>query len=592
MATTLPKIPNTDPERYPLDAFRISVAASVHKGLPAIPLDKAYEGVDINRKGVDFSIAIPRFKLGGKPDVWAKKVEESFVGDDYIESVKAEGAFLTFTARTQSVLKNVLTTIDHLSHHSPTGEAVYGVNDSGKGKKVVIEYSSPNIAKQFHVGHLRSTIIGAFLTNVYKACGWEVTSMNYLGDWGKQFGLIAIGYERYGSEEELEKDAIKHLYTVYVKINADAEKDPKVHDDARAYFARMEQGDESALVMWRKWRELSIEKYKEEYARLNVHFDVYSGESQVGQESQSESLKRLEEMGLIKDSEGAKLVDLEEYKLGKAIVRKKDGTSIYLTRDIGGAVERYDKFHFDKMIYVVASQQDLHLAQFFKVLTLLKYPWAPTLEHVNFGMVQGMSTRKGTAVFLDEIIQEASRVMHEQMQSNEEKYALIEEPEMTAREIGITAIKIQDMSAKRINNYTFNWSRMLSFEGDTGPYLQYAHVRLASVERKNPSLLPLPPASEISYSALATDIKAREIAFWLATYPDVVRVAQERHEPSGVVTFCMKLAHMIASAWEVLIVKGEADQEKARARLFLFICARDVLGAALRLLSITPLERM
>jgi len=269
-----------------------------------------------------------------------------------------------------------------------------------------------------------------------------------------------------------------------------------------------------------------------------------------------------------------------------------DGTSIYLTRDIGGAVERFDKYHFDKMIYVVASQQDLHLAQFFKVLNLLQYPWAPTLEHVNFGMVQGMSTRKGTAVFLDEIIQEASKVMHEQMQSNEEKYSLIEEPERTAREIGITAIKIQDMSAKRINNYTFNWSRMLSFEGDTGPYLQYAHVRLASIERKNPSFVPLPPASDISYSALATDAKAREIAFWLATYPDVVRVAQERHEPSGVVTFCMKLAHMIASAWEVLSVKGEADHEKARARLFLFICARDVLGAALRLLSITPLERM
>jgi len=293
----------------------------------------------------------------------------------------------------------------------------------------------------------------------------------------------------------------------------------------------------------------------------------------------------------VKDSDGAKVVDLEEYKLGKAVVRKKDGTSIYLTRDIGGAVERYDKYKFDKMIYVVASQQDLHLKQFFKVLSLLKYPWASDLEHVNFGMVQGMSTRKGTAVFLDQIIEEASRVMHEQMQTNEEKYKLIEDPEGTAKEIGITAIKIQDMSAKRINNYTFNWSRMLSFEGDTGPYIQYAHVRLSSMERKNPSLVPLPPSSEIHYELLS-EAKAREIVFHLSTYPDVVKIAQEKHEPSGVVTFCMKLAHMIASAWETLIVKGEGDENKARARLFLFICARDVLDAGLRLLSITPLDRM
>ncbi|KAG8921100.1 hypothetical protein FRC02_000442 [Tulasnella sp. 418] len=353
----------------------------------------------------------------------------------------------------------------------------------------------------------------------------------------------------------------------------------------------MEDGEESALVHWRKWRELSIEKYKEEYARLNVHFDVYSGESQVGKESQDQALDRLEQMGLVKDSDGAKVVDLEEWKLGRAVVRKKDGTSIYLTRDIGGAVERYEKYKFDKMIYVVASQQDLHLAQFFKVLNLLEYPWAATLEHVNFGMVQGMSTRKGTAVFLDQIITEAGKVMHEQMKTNEEKYKTIEDPEYTSREIGITAIKIQDMSAKRINNYTFNWSRMLSFEGDTGPYIQYAHVRLASIERKNPNLVPLPSSSEIK-TDLLDEPKAREIAFMLATYPEVVKTALQRHEPSGVVTFSMKLAHMIASAWETLLVKGEPNEDKARARLFMYICARDVLGAALRLLSITPLERM
>lgn len=263
------------------------------------------------------------------------------------------------------------------------------------------------------------------------------------------------------------------------------------------------------------------------------------------------------------------------------------------------------------MIYVVSAQQDLHLAQFFKVLSLLDYPWANRLRHINYGLVQGMSTRKGTAVFLDDIIREASEIMHEQMKKNAEKYAAVEDPEGTSREIGITAVKIQDMQAKRwvvynhflpggcrylihyhrINNYTFNWSRMLSFEGDTGPYLQYAHVRLSSMARKNPELLPLPPAGSINTDKLS-EPKVREIIMLLGSYPDTVRTAMDKLEPSGVVTFCFRLAHCISSAWETLTVKGEEDREKAQARLWLFLTSKDVLGAAMRLLSLTPLERM
>ena len=341
------------------------------------------------------------------------------------------------------------------------------------------------------MGHLRSTIIGAFLANLYKACGWEVVSLNYLGDWGtqvrcndveclrnisvhiiilsfSQFGLIATGFEKYGSQAELEKDAIKHLFDVYVKVNKDAEADPSVKVEAAQWFKRMEDGDESALKNWRIWRELSVKKYEEEYERLNVHFDVYTGESMVGKEWQDKALKRLDEMGLISDVDGAKLVDLEKWKMGKAVLRKKgarwlfrvivealtfcsiDGTSIYLTRDIAGAIERYEKYKFDKMIYVVASQQDLHLSQFFKILKLMDFPWADKLQHVNFGLVHGMSTRKGTVVFLDQIIKEAAQVMHDQMQKNEEKYNAVVDPETVSREIGITGVKIQDMAAKRL----------------------------------------------------------------------------------------------------------------------------------------------
>ncbi|CAE6414557.1 unnamed protein product [Rhizoctonia solani] len=589
----LPPVPGTEPSRAVLDAFRISIASQVHRALPQLSVEQVYPGVLYGVKGVDFTVAMARFRLGGKPDEWAKKVVDSFQADEYVEAATQLNGFVNFRLNTKSLMSKVLRQVDALTNHTEDKKPQYGSNSSGAGKTIIIEYSSPNIAKQFHVGNLRSTIIGGFLTNVYKANGWDVLGMNYLGDWGKQFGMIAVGFAKYGSEEALARDAIKHLYEVYVKINADANEDDSVHDAARAYFKRMEDGDESALQNWRRWRDLSIEKYKEEYARLNIAFDVYSGESQVGADTLKTALDKLKGMGLVSESKGAQVIDLEKFKLGKAVIQKQDGTSLYLTRDIAAAIERYEEYKFDKMIYVIASQQDLHCAQFFKTLELMEYPWAKTLEHVNFGMVLGMSTRKGTAVFLDDVIREAASVMKEKMMSNEEKYNAIEDPETVAQEIGLSAIKIQDMAAKRINNYSFNWSRMTSFEGDTGPYLQYAHVRLSSISRKNPELLPLPAAEKIQTDLLA-EPQAREMVFLLASYPDVVRVACEKNEPSGVVTFAMRLSHAISSAWDPLPVKGlAADQiEVARARLWLFLCARDVLGAAMRLLSIRPLERM
>ncbi|KAJ7895857.1 hypothetical protein B0H13DRAFT_2252431 [Mycena leptocephala] len=562
-----------DPSTCVLDAFRTSIAERVAAALPALTVDQVYSGVDYGKKGADFTIALPRFKLGKVEDV-AAKVLAQFQPDEYIESITHDKAFLHFQCTSTTVIRDILTQVHSLTHLAPS--PCYGSNTSGKGKKVIIEYSSPNIAKSFHVGHLRSTIIAA--------CGWEVVSMNYLGDWGTQFGLIATGFEKYGSQEDLEKDPIKHLFDVYVKVNKDADADPEVKAEAARWFKRMEDGDESALKNWRVWRALSVKKYSEEYERLNIQFDVYTGESMVGKEWQDKALVRLEEMGLIEDVDGAKIVNLEQWKMGKAVLRKRDGTSIYLTRDIGGAIERYEKYKFDKMIYVVSSQQDLHLAQFFKVLELMKFPWAGSLQHVNYGL--------GTVVFLDQIIKEAAQVMHEQMQKNEEKYQAIVDPETVSREIGITGVKIQDMAAKRINNYTFNWDRMKSFEGDTGPYLQYAHVRLSSISRKNPHLLPLPPPSQIDTTSLASSSHAREIVFLLGTYPDVVKVALKTQEPSGVVTYAFRLSHAISSAWEVLVVKGEEDLDKARARMWMYECARDVLGAAMRLLSIRPLDRM
>ncbi|KAJ9124510.1 hypothetical protein QFC24_003301 [Naganishia onofrii] len=640
----VPKVAGTEPDLCILDAYRIAAAKSVAEAC-GIDVEKVYPGVDIGKKQADLYVAMPRFRLGGKPDVWAKKVvdesgEASVIsfcpsetvagrsrGALLIEYVSASIAASLFPAtRGQETFNfHVLRQIRLASPQddvnaqdgvAPLDEAAkgkgYGCNASGKGKKALIEFSSVNIAKPFHAGHLRSTIIGAFLANLYEANGWEVIRVNYLGDWGKQFGLLALGFKKFGSEEELEADAIKHLYDVYVKINAEAEADPAIHDEARAFFKLMEDGDAEALGLWKRFRDFSIIKLEKMYARLNIHFDVYAGESLVSPEAMKRQVDLLEEKKLLCTDRGAVLANLEEYKLGKVVVRKAgecrgfkphelsiaksimlpvtDGTSIYITRDLGEALERYEKYKFDKMVYVIAAQQNFHCQQFFKMLELMGYEWADKLEHVNFGMVLGMSTRKGTVKFLDDILQEAKLSMHEQMSKNEDKYKQIEDPEHVSDIIGQTAVKIQDMSAKRINDYEFNISRMTSFEGDTGPYIQYSHVRLCSVQRKNPNILLPEDLTQIKTSLLS-EPKAREIIYVLSTYPQVIRDAFVDYQPSTIVTFCFKLCHLVSQAWETLKVQGQ-EEDLAVARLYLFVCTRDVLASAMRLLSLTPLERM
>jgi len=336
------------------------------------------------------------------------------------------------------------------------------------------------------MGHLRSTIIGGFLANLYTVMGWDVVRMNYLGDWGKQYGLLANGYKAFGNEEALAKDPINHLFDVYVKVNnivSDQEKpikelkeqikqkkeknedvaaleaelaklvDVSEDEKARRYFKSMEDGDPEALDLWRRFRDLSIIKYKQAYARLNIDFDVYSGESQVKKESMANAFKAMQDAGITEDSEGAVIADFTKHgakKLGKAIIVRKDGTPLYLTRDIGAILERDEEYKFDKMIYVVASQQDLHLAQLFKVTELSgRKDLSDRCQHINFGMVKGMSTRKGTVKFLDDILNDVGEKMHEVMKKNQTKYEQVEDPAATADTLGITAVMVQDYTGKR-----------------------------------------------------------------------------------------------------------------------------------------------
>ena len=343
-------------------------------------------------------------------------------------------------------------------------------------KRIVVEFSSPNIAKPFHAGHLRSTIIGGFLGNLYDAAGYNVKRVNYLGDWGKQYGLLALSYERYGNEQALEKNPIGHLYDLYVKINkeltaereeiksleANGQDATKLKSDgldeqARRYFKAMCDNDKQALGIWKRFRDLSITRYEQSYARLNIHFDEYLGESKVKPESMQAAEKIMAEHGLTEESEGALIIDYSKHVpgkvgkgLGKALIRKRDGTSLYLTRDIGALLERRDLYKFDQMIYVVASDQELHLKQLFKTIELMgERDLAAKVLHITFGLVQGMSTRKGTAKFLDDILREVAEKMHEVMKKNETKYSQVENPDKIADILGISSVMVQDMSGKR-----------------------------------------------------------------------------------------------------------------------------------------------
>ncbi|EMR10587.1 arginine-tRNA ligase [Pneumocystis murina B123] len=578
---------NSNPIRNPYDIFRLYIAHSLSK-ITGISNKEIYPILEHGSKleNGDLMLPVARLRLAENPVSLAKEWSEKF--PQRIVYSKHQGAFIQFFFCPEFLTHLVIPYIHR------DGDK-YGYNESGKGKKVVIDFGSPNIAKPFHAGHLRSTIIGAFVSNIHEFCSWKVVRLNYLGDWGKQFGLLAIGFQLYGNEEALESDPIQHLYDVYVKVNSFASKkdNPEADDlnnKAREYFKRMEEGDETALSIWRRFRDLSIEKYKITYNRLNICYDEYGGESKVSPESIKMVINSLKERGLLTIDDGAMFIDLSKYSknLGKAMLQKRDGASLYLTRDIGEAINRYEKYEFDKMIYVVSSQQDLHLAQLFKILELLDLPWAKSCIHINYGLVLGMSTRKGTAVFLDNILETAKENMHDVMKKNEKKYSQIEDPEYVSDVVGISAILIQDMSSKRINNYSFEWPRILTFEGDTGPYLQYAHSRLESViRRQNISLEDIQKAK----LDFLTEPAAIDLIRLLARYPDVINTTIKTLEPCTIITYLFKLTHTVSGCYDLLWVMNQS-QDVAMARLSLFLACKRVLGNGMRLLGLTPLERM
>ncbi|EHR34646.1 arginine--tRNA ligase [Helcococcus kunzii] len=461
----------------------------------------------------------------------------------------------------------------------------FGSSDIGNGKNTIIEYSSTNIAKPFHIGHIRSTVIGDSLKRIYKFLGYNVIAINYLGDYGTQFGVLLAAYSKWGDKEQIDRDPIKELLKLYVRYNTEARENPEMMDEARAWFKKLEDKDEFAIETWKWFKEVSLKEFERVYNLLDIEFDSYNGEYYHSQ-FVNDVLKELEDKNLLVDSEGARVVEIEGDN-PPAIITKSDGTSTYIVRDIATAIYRKKKYDFDENIYVVATQQNLHFKNLKEILSKMGYDWAEDCHHVQFGMVSlkdgALATRKGNVVFLEDVLNNAIKKTREII---EKRNPNLEDKDKVAREIGIGAVKFQELFNTRIKDYVFDMDQTLNFEGETGPYVQYAHARANQILEK----LDLEITDDIDYSLLSTEQEA-ELIMSLYKVKDVILSAKEKLEPSIITRHVTEIAQNFNSFYNSVHIMNSKEEEK-RARALLVYATKVCISNLLALLGIEAPNKM
>ncbi len=513
------------------------------------------------------------------PEAAAEDLVKKLNPQKYVKKIQTTGPYINFTVDKEKFTGLVLKEIFTL-------ESSYGNRELGAGKTVVVDFSSPNIAKPFGVGHLRSTVIGNSICKLYESLGYTCIGINHLGDWGTQFGKLIVAYQKWGKEKQLKAKPVQHLYDLYVKFHTEAEKDKSLEEEARDWFRSLEDGEQEATRLWHWFRDISLKEFQRIYDILNIHFDSYAGESFYNS-MLPETITKLKTAGLAQESQGALIVDLERFGMSPCLLRKTDGSTLYATRDIAAAMYRFDTYGFDKMIYVVGADQKLYFRQIFKVLELLGCPWADTLVHTPFGLVRfgtgKMSTRKGNVIFLEEVFQKAVDLTEKII---EEKNPDLEDKREIATQVGIGAIVFNDLSTKRIKDVDFSWDRMLNFNGETGPYVQYTYARFSSVLRKYGRQVD----DKVNLNLLNSDMET-EIVRLLSRFPETVKHAADEYEPSVVTTYLLDLCEASNRFYNHFRVLSE-DLETSKTRVLLVWCIRTVLGKGLRLLGMETPERM
>ena len=525
--------------------------------------------------------AFPCFRLAKTlrkaPPMIAESLKEA-VSAPFLAKVEAVKGYLNFYIDRAVYAREVL------SRAQKEGER-YGGDDSGKGKTICIDYSSINIAKRFHIGHLSTTMIGNALYKLYSFCGYQCVGINHLGDWGTQFGKMLAAYKLWGSREEVEKGGVDALVKLYVKFDQESEKDESLLDLGRAWFKKIEDGDQEALETFEWFKRITLDDVAKVYDLLGVKFDSYAGESFYN-DKMGRVVDELKAKNLLVESQGAYVVDLEEYNMPPCIILKKDGATLYATRDLAAALYRMDTYHFEKCLYVVAYQQDLHFRQLFKVLELMGYDWARKCEHVSFGMVSyegaTLATRKGHVVYLEDLLNKA---IEKARGIIEEKSPNLENKDEVAHQVGVGAVVFFDLYNNRIKDIDFWWDRALNFDGETGPYVQYTHARCCSVLRKAGEC-----PSQPNFEGLA-DPEAQNVVRLIEQFPDIIQDSLERNEPSLVTRFSVDLAQAYNKFYYERRILDD-DMGVRAARLLLTDMTRQTIKTALALIGIESPEKM
>lgn len=527
--------------------------------------------------------AFPCFKLAKifrkAPNAIAEDLARKIQPTDDINKIINLGGYVNFFVNKESLAKKVINQV--LSEKKN-----YGKSEFGKGKTVVVEFSSPNIAKPFHIGHVRTTVIGNALSKIYQSQGYHVEKLNHLGDYGTQFGKLIVAYKLWGDKQAVEKDPIKELLKLYIRFHDEAEAKPEMEDEAREWFTKLENGDQEAKDLWQWFRDESLKEFSRVYDLLDIDFDSYVGESFYSDKMPA-VIEELKEKNLLVESDGAMIVDLEDSKLPPALIQKRDGSTLYLTRDLASAFYRKKIYNFDKSIYVVGAQQELHFKQCFEIIKRMGYDWYKDMVHVQFGMValeEGtMSTRKGRVVFLEDVLNQA---IDRTRQIIEEKNPDAENIDEVAKAVGVGAVVFQELSNSRIKDYTFSWDRTLSFEGETGPYVQYTHARCCAVLRKADQ----PVSADINYEALS-DQDAADVLSVLETFNKSIMTAMKKNEPHIVTRFVLDLAQAFNKFYHNSPILVEDDDLRA-ARLALVEATRQTIENALKILGMKAPQKM
>lgn len=560
-----------------------------HKELIASELAKVIEGLDQETilnlleqpKSSDLGdIAFPAFSLAKierkAPQAIAADIAEK-IDASHFEKVVATGPYVNFFLDKSKISDQVIKAVIQAG-------ADYGQQDEGHGGNITIDLSSPNIAKPFSVGHLRSTVIGDALSNIFRKMGYNTIKINHLGDWGKQFGLLMVAYKKWGSKEAVEANPIDELLKLYVRINAEIENDPALDEEGRLWFKKLEDGDPEATELWQWFRDESLVEFNRIYKLLGVEFDSLNGEAFYN-DKMDEAVQILEEKGLLKESKGASIVELDDVNLPPAMIKKSDGATLYITRDIATAIYRARTYNFVKNIYAVGQEQSNHFRQLKAVLKKMGFDWSDDMIHVDFGLVtknrQKLSTRKGNIILLEPTLQEAISRAKAQI---EEKNPELENKEEVARAVGVGAVKFYDLKTDRRNGYDFDLEAMVSFEGETGPYVQYAYARIQSILRK----ANFTPSADATYSL--NDPESWEIIKLLQDFARVVKRAAENYDPSLIAKYAINLAQAFNKYYAHTRILDESPERDSR--LALSYSTAVVLKEALRLLGVDAPEKM